>query len=336
MPLYYKNNGKHSLSLFLKLLALLLTLFLSSTVLAKNFTFQFIPEDSLADTFMNIKNISSLGISTERVDGLPITEMSGLAWDEGRKLLYAISDRGILYHIQLVIKNNELKASNIIKAYQLKDRNGKAYKKKYRDSEGLSVKRNSKGQVVELIISFERKFRIAYFNLQGRLLSEVKLPEKLTKRKNYQSKNKGLESVTLHPKFGIITAAERPLKNAPKHYQTLYSMQGKEWHFKQLPYKNISVTGMESLPNGDILVLERAYSGLFSPMIIALRQVKLSECDKSRKCKVEDIAVFSSLDGWGIDNFEGLTYLGNNQYLIVSDDNNSPLQSSALVLFEIK
>ena len=329
MLLYYKNNYKY-------LSILLFTLFLSSTVSAKNFAFQFIPEDYLADTFMNIKNISSLGISTQRVDGLPITEISGLAWDEGRKLLYAISDSGVLYHIKLSIKNNKLKATKVIKAYQLKDKKGKPFKRKYRDSEGLSVKRDASGKVIELIISFERKFRIARFSLTGRLLGEVKLPKKLSKRKNYQGKNKGLESVTLHPKFGIITAAERPLKSSPKHHQTLYSTQGKKWHFKQLPYKNISVTGMESLANGNILVLERAYSGLFSPMIIALRQVKLSECDKSRKCKVEDIAVFSSLDGWGIDNFEGLTHFRNNQYLIASDDNNSPLQSSALVLFEIK
>ncbi|HIO92560.1 MAG TPA: esterase-like activity of phytase family protein [Leucothrix mucor] len=334
MPLYSPYTNLYSS--FIKSLILTIALFLPSTVLAKNFAFQFIPEGYLASTFMNIKNISSLGISNQRVDGLPITEVSGLAWDEGRQLLYAVSDSGVLYHIKLTIKNNKLRKTKVIKAYQLKDKKGKPFKRKYSDSEGLSVKRNANGKVIELIISFERKFRIARFNLKGKLLAEIKLPKKLTKRKNYQGKNKGLESVTLHSKFGIITAAERPLKNSPKHYQTLYSTQGKVWHFKQLPYKNISVTGLESLANGDILVLERAYSGLFSPMIIALRQVKLSECNQSRKCKVEDIAVFNSIDGWRIDNFEGLTHFKGNQFLIASDDNNSPLQSSALVLFEIK
>ena len=225
MPFYYKSNFKHLLSLPLKLLAILLAFFLSSTVLSENFAFQFIPEDYLSDTFMNIKNISSLGISTQRVDGLPVTEISALAWDEGRKLLYAISDSGVLYHVKLVIENNKLKATKVIKAYQLKDKNGQVYKRKYRDSEGLSVRRNARGKVVELIISFERKFRVARFNLQGRFLSDVKLPKKLRKRKNYQGKNKGLESVTLHPKFGIITAAERPLKNSLKDYQTLYSAE---------------------------------------------------------------------------------------------------------------
>jgi len=332
-----QNNNESFFFHFIKYFILSFSLLLSSSsVSAGNFAFQFVPEDYLSDTFMNIKNISSLGIANRKVDGLPITEMSALAWDEGRQLLYAISDRGILYHIKLSIKDNKLITTNIINAYQLTDKNGKRFKKKYRDSEGLSVRKDANGNVTELIVSFERKMRIARFNLQGRLLGSIKLPKRLTKLKNYQGKNKGLESVTLHPKFGIITAAERPLKGSLKHYQTLYSAQGKKWHFKQLPYKNISVTGLESLPNGDILVLERAYSGLFSPMIIALRQVKLSECDQARKCKVEDIAVFSSLDGWRIDNFEGLTHFRKNQYLIVSDDNNNPLQSSVLVLFEIK
>lgn len=331
-----KNNIRPFLLHPLTLLSLVVTLLFPSITSAKNFAFQFIPENYLSDTFMGIKNINSLGIGNQRVNGLPVTEISGLAWDEGRQLLYGVSDTGLLYHIKLTVKNKKLTATKVIKAYQLKDKKGKPFKRKYSDSEGLSLKRDASGKVVALIISFERKFRIGYFNLQGKLLRYVKLPQKLNNKKNYQSKNKGLESVTLHPKFGVITAAERPLWGAPKHYQTLYSAQGKIWHFKQLPYKNISVTGLESLPNGDILVLERAYSGFFSPMIIALRQVKLSACDTSHKCKVEEIAIFDSTDGWRIDNFEGLTHFKNNQYLIVSDDNNSPLQSTALVLFEMK
>jgi hypothetical protein len=315
---------------------LLLSIFLCTPSLAKNFVYQFIPEDFTTDVFMHLKTINSLGMSESKINGIAFNELSGLGWDEQRKLLYAISDSGALYHIKIVIKQGKIIQTKVVRAYQLRDKKGKVFSKKYSDSEGLSLKRNRKGVVTELIISFERKFRIARFNLEGKFIGDIQLPNNLRNKKNYHSRNKGLESVTQHPKFGVITAAELPLKTAPKHYQSLYSSKGRVWHFKQSLHRNSSVTGLEILPNGDILVLERAYSGLFSPMVISLRQVKLSTCNQQHQCKVEDLAVFNSIDGWRIDNFEGLTHYKDNQYLMVSDDNKNPLQSTVLVLFEIK
>jgi hypothetical protein len=83
-------------------------------------------------------------------------------------------------------------------------------------------------------------------------------------------------------------------------------------------------------------VLERSYNGLFAAMVITLLQVKLSECNQLRQCKVEELAVFNSIDGWRVDNFEGLTHYQGNQYLMVSDDNENPIQNTVLVLFNIK
>ena len=323
-------------SFLFKLSLIFSSLFFSPSILANNFVYQFVPEDFTSTEFMQLRQISSLGIGTQKVNGLAVNELSALAWDEQRKLLYAISDSGVLYHIRPIVKEGKLLEAKVLQAYRLKDKKGKALKGKYRDSEGLSLKRNQQGRVSELIVSFERKFRVLRFDLQGKFLGKIKLPKVLRKKKNYQSKNKGLESVTLHPKWGVITAPERPLKIAPPHYHTLYSTTGQRWHFKESSHRNSSVTGLETLANGDILVLERSYSGLFSEMVISLRQVKLSACNQQRQCEVVDIAVFNSLDGWRIDNFEGLTHYKGNQYFIVSDDNESPLQSTVLVLFEIK
>ncbi len=331
--LFVKNKKN---SFLFKLSLILSCLFFSSSVLANNFVYQFVPEDFTSTEFMQLRHISSLGIGTQKVNGLAVNELSGLGWDEHKKLLYAVSDSGVLYHIRPIVKQGKLLEAKVLQAYQLKDKKGRVLKGKYRDAEGLSLKRNQQGRVTELIISFERKFRVVRFDLQGKFLGNIRLPKTLRKKKNYQSKNKGLESVTLHPKWGIITAPERPLKIAPPHYHTLYSNKGQLWHFKESLHRNSSVTGLETLPNGNILVLERSYNGLFSAMVISLRQVKLSACNQQRQCEVVDIAVFNSLDGWRIDNFEGLTHYRGNQYFMVSDDNESPLQSTVLVLFEIK
>jgi hypothetical protein len=331
-----RNSNNYNVSIQIRLVALLLSVFFYTPIMAKNFAYQFAPEELISHEAMQLENISSLGITNQKVDKLPITELSGLAWDAQQKLLYAVSDSGYLYHLDITIKHGKLLKAKVLRAYRLRDKKGIPFKNNYRDSEGLTLKRNSKGMVTELIISFERKFRIARFNLQGRLLGNIKLPKILRKKKHYKSKNKGLESVTLHPKYGVITAAEQPLKISPKNYQTLYASNGKVWHFKLSAHRNSSVTGLETLPNGDVLVLERSYNGLFAAMIISLRQVKLSECNKQQQCKVEELAVFNSIDGWRVDNFEGLTHYQGNQYLMVSDDNENPMQNTVLVLFKIK
>ncbi len=76
-----------------------------------------------------------------------------------------------------------------------------------------------------------------------------------------------LESVTYHSKYGILIAVEYPIKGSKK-YQTIYSLRGKEWHFKAEKYKNSAVTAIEVMDDGNILVLERAYSGILNPMTI--------------------------------------------------------------------
>ena len=320
----------------MKLAIMLLPVFFSAPVLAKNFTYLFEPSELMTHETIKVSNISSLGIGSQTLNHIPLNELSGLAWDDDKKRLYAISDSGYLYYFKITINNEKLVKTELLHAYKLRDKKGNAFRGKYRDAEGLTLQRNKKGKVVALIISFERKTRIARFNLQGQLSSYIKLPASLRNKKNFQGKNKGLESVTLHPRYGIITAAELPLKNAPKNYQTLYAADNKKWHFKLSVHRNSAVTDLETLPNGDILVLERSYNGLLSPMIISLRQVKLSDCNTLHQCSVEDIAIFNSVDGWRVDNFEGLTHYKDNQYLMVSDNNENPLQNTVLVLFTIK
>ncbi len=92
---------------------------------------------------------------------------------------------------------------------------------------------------------------------------------------------------------------------------------------------------MEILPNGDALVLERAYSNPLTPLDIKLRRVKLEQCDKKRVCETETIASFNGADGWLLDNFEGLAHIRDNQYLMVSDNNKSLFQKTIFMMFEV-
>lgn len=295
-------------------------------------------DTQISENFMQIKLLGSLRIKSLKINSLKITELSDLAWDEDEQLLYAISDEGLLYHLQLSLKDGKLEGVKVLFATTLKSSNGKKLRGKYSDSEGLAIIKGNNGVKGDskLIISFEHKPRIAYYSPSGAFVKAVKIPKILRKKKYYRSKNKALESVTLHPKYGILTASEYPQKKYPKDYQTLYSSTGKIWHFPASQATNSAITGLEVLENGDVLVLERAYQNPIIPININLRRIKLDQCNKKHECETQVIASFNGADGWLLDNFEGLTHLRGNKYLMVSDDNKNPLQKTILVLFEIK
>lgn len=286
---------------------------------------------------MQIQLLGSLALKPSKVNSIPVLELSGIAWDRDEQLLYAVSDEGLLYHLKLTLKDSKLSDIEVIFATQLKDINGLPLAGKYDDSEGLSLINNSNGKKgdSELIISFEKKPRISRYSPQGEILANIKIPKYIHKKKYFRHKNKALESVAVHPKYGIITAAEYPLSSHPLTEQTIYSSTGKQWHFVASKETNSSITGLEILPNGDALVLERAYSNPLTPIDIKLRRIKLEECNKNHVCKTETIASFNGADGWLLDNFEGLAHIKDNQYLIVSDNNKSLFQKTIFMLFEV-
>jgi hypothetical protein len=287
--------------------------------------------------YMQIQLLGSVALKSFKFDSIPVYELSGIAWDKDEQLLYAVSDEGLLYHLKPTLKDNKLSDMEVVFATQLKDINGLALTGKYDDSEGLALINNSNGKKgdTELVISFEKKPRISRYSTIGQKLASIKTPKYLHKKKYFRHKNKALESVAIHPKYGVITAAERPLSKYPITQQTIYSSTGKLWHFSASKEEASSVTGLEILPNGDALVLERAYSSPFIPINIKLRRIKLEKCNDKRICETETIANFNGADGWLLDNFEGLAHFKNNQYLIVSDNNESIFQKTIFMLFEI-
>ena len=46
------------------------------------------------------------------------------------------------------------------------------------------------------------------------------------------------EGVAYHPKYGILVAVEYPINRKKNTQQSIYSLKGKEWHFKTEKYKN--------------------------------------------------------------------------------------------------
>ncbi|MEB4590878.1 esterase-like activity of phytase family protein [Candidatus Thiothrix sp. Deng01] len=269
------------------------------------------------------------------VDGVRISELSGLAWDQDEQLLYAVSDKGSIFHFRLALVDNRIKAVDPVYAAKLLDLDGCPLGKGKRDSEGLDVLNAANGRHgdTQLVISFEGTPRIVRFTPQGKAIAQVNFPGPISNRQAYRNGNKELESVTFHPRYGFITAPELPLKGQPINRHTLYSNKGQRWSFDAYPAENSGISDLATLPDGNLLILERAWSGIFNPLVVSLRYLDFSQCSKAGVCPVKDLKTLSSL--FLVDNYEGLTHIQGNQYLMVSDDNNEELLRTALTLFTL-
>ena len=293
------------------------------------------------ETFMQIRLLGTVRMPARDIGGEHFQELSGLAWDEDEDLLYAVSDKGALFHLKPVFRNGRLVDVKLLKGYPLRNEHGKILRGKHDDSEGLDILNGDNGKRgdTQLIVSFEVKPRIKRYTPQGKRLGNIRLPDVLRRVKNYQARNDALESVAIHPQLGILTAPEVPLKKTDPWFPTLYSVRGKQWRLPKRPGKKTSIVGMDTLDDGSLLLLERSYRSLVEPMIITLQQVWLDDGCEGRKtthpCRSRTLAVLDTTKGWSIDNFEGLTHYRGNRFLMISDNNNFWLQRTLVSYFEV-
>jgi hypothetical protein len=278
---------------------------------------------------------STFVLRADEVGGLKISELSGLAWDEDEQLLYAVSDKGRLFHLRLVLEGNQIRAVEPVRGMPLLNTAGDPLKKARGDAEGLAVINANNGRRgdTQLVISLEGDPRIVRFTPDGRAISNIVLPAALRERKAYWHPNSSLESVTFHLRYGFITAPEMPLKGQPRNLHTLYSTKGQQWSFMAYPAENSGISALETLPNGNLLILERAWSGILNPLVVSLRYLDFRQCSREGACQAQDLQVSSSRIF--IDNFEGLTHIKGNQYLMVSDDGDEDLLNTTFVLFTL-
>lgn len=256
--------------------------------------------------------------------GVPFEGVSGLTYDRKRHRLYAVSDRGWLYTLKPLIENMKIEKVRLKEAVSLKDEKGRTLEgKKWRDAEGLAMAPDG------LLVSFERNPRVVLYRTDGTFAHRVELPKSLKKKRRYRGKNSMLEAVARHPRYGLVTAPERPLKGEESRYHTIFAKK-QRWRFRAAG----SLTAMEVTEKGNFLIMERSFEWLTGARTIRLSLLYPEECHEGI-CRIREVATLESEAGCRLDNFEGLTRLGGNLYLMISDDNGSPFQKTLLVLFEI-
>jgi hypothetical protein len=263
--------------------------------------------------FMKINILDSKELKFKDSD---VKEISAIVSKKDK--LYAIGDKGFLYHFNIKIKNKKIDKLTLKKVIRLKNKKLKKLKKINRDSEGLAFMGD------DLLISFEKKPRVELFSKDGIKIKSRKISKELRDIRNYQSENKALEALAYSKKYGIITAPELPLKGKDENYHILYG-KDRLWKIKF----SGSITSLEFIDKNEIMILQRKFNKFIFQRVITISKLNL----KTGTYQV--LAVFDTRKGWKIDNFEGIAKIGKNKFLMISDDNGSFFQKTLLVLFEI-
>jgi hypothetical protein len=285
------------------------------------------------DRFMGIELLGSLSLKGDPA----LAELSGLAWDEDEQTLLAISDQGRVLHLKPDLSDGRLRQVELMAALPLLDRQGHPLRRGWRDAEGLALENSANGIRGDsrLIVSFVRHHRIERYRADGTWLATLPLPGRLRQAAYLPKSNHGLEAVTLHPQHGIITGPEYPPKGQ-SHYLTnnLLGTAAQTWHYRP-GEPDGALVALEALPNGDLILLERAYTSIFSPWVISLTRLRAAALDSPGTVTTELIARFDSGQGWLVQNMEGLTRHRGMHFFMVSDDGDKPWAQTQLVYFRI-
>ena len=291
----------------------------------------------VGDRIGHIRFLGMLQLPNPTVDGMRFSQLSGLAWDDDDGILYAISDRGFLFHLQPVFENGALTGLKLLKALHLRETGGnKPLKGTRADSEGLDTLKGRNGLKgdAELIVSFERFPRIVRYRPDGYAIEESPLPAPLNNAKMYQNSNKMLESVCADSKLGILTVPEAPLKGERQGVTRIFNLDGRFWIYP-LPAGN-RISALECLGNNRVMVLESNYGGILGRLQVFLKLATLSpNGSPTEPMPVETAVAFDTGKGHQIDNFEGLARHRGNRFFLVSDDNDLFIQRSLLLYFEL-
>lgn len=278
-----------------------------------------------------------LSSDDERFGGLSSLELS----EDGSGLL-AVSDRGFWFKADLSYTDGHLSGLESAVIAPMLGPDGKPFKGKVRsDAEALAgwAPMQIDGKV---IVGFESRARAGLYDLgkdgfKARF-KDLKLPKDVAKG----PPNKELEAIgrfASGPLAGSILAISELNKDESGDIRAWVWGGGKKafsFSIKQL--EDYAITDLAILPDGDVLTVERSFSGTNLPGM-AVRRIRTADIVAGGA--VAPSLVFAGrMPFYRIDNMEGIAVSklnGETRVTIVSDNNYRPeFQRTLLLQFALK
>lgn len=269
-------------------------------------------------------------------EGVRMSQLSGLAWDDDEEILYALSDKGGLFHLQPQFRDGKLAGVKLLRSLTLREPGTDKPLRGWRiDAEGLDIVNGHNGRKgdAELIISMERVPQVTRYRPDGYAIARLTPPAPINNADAFRNPNMMLEAVCKDSAHGVLTMPEVPLTNERKGYNRLFSLDGPSWYYPVAPGDRI--TAMECLGDGAVMVLHQNYQNPLGRIVTTLKRVQLTSGSSNQSLTPETIVALDNEQGFQIDNFEGLARHKGNRYFMVSDNNDIFIQRSLLMYFEL-
>lgn len=276
--------------------------------------------------------LDSTAVPATGPGGQTISELSGLAWDADEKLLYAVSDDGVLHHFRLEVGEGRIARVEPVLSIPLTTGTNPAIV----NAEGLGAVNGDNGQAgdTELLIAFEDGPAIHRFRPDGTALGAVQLPDALADPAKYNEPNSRLEAVAVTKEHGIVTVPEEAMAGEAGDTHTIHGLDGKRWTFATYQPKRSNLKAIEPMPDGRLLILERTRETKGGPSVGRLRVIDLKSCGEEQPCGAENLDPGSS--ALLNDNFEGMARLTDELYLVVTDKTKKETPATQFVLVSVK
>lgn len=290
-----------------------------------------------------------------RVDVVPVQptveQVGRLAWRGGLELrarspmfvglsgievlddsrIVAISDEADWITADLVLDDRGfLTGFANVRAALMRDDHGDAFTTKAEgDSEGLALLPDGR-----FAVSFERTnlIRIYDFNRDGPF-GQAAMGPRLDEVDDLPG-NSSLEALAAMDNALITGAEGGDRRTTPVWVLPLDAREPVEPRFRYPLNDGFSLTGMDRLPDGSFVALERFYAPVVGPRA---RITRFALPDEGRRIEPELLALLEA--PFPIDNFEGISAVrmpnGATRIYIVSDNNNNAQQRTLLLAFDL-
>jgi Esterase-like activity of phytase len=279
--------------------------------------------------------LDSIILPVTEVDGLKISELSGLAYDADDRILYAVSDKSRIFHIVLDVTGDKLTTLKPAIGLTLIDAAGSPMHDAGFNAEGLEALNAANGTVgdTRLIILSEDGPRAAEFSTQGQWIADLSLPGPLMDPAVLRGPNDGVEAVTMHPSHGLITAPQEPLLDAVRTLHTLFAADGATFSYSTDDIGSTGLKGLTTLTDGRLLVLERTRSEDRLTLTPFLRLIDPASCEPPLLCTTVTFRV--DVPGIMDADYEGVAEVSPGLFLLASDDEIDGIRRTVFALVRI-
>lgn len=277
-----------------------------------------------------------LASDDERFGGLSSLELS----QDGSGLL-AVSDRGLWFKAELTYTDGHLSGLDAPVMAPMLGADGKPFNGKVRsDAEALAgwepMRIDGK-----MIVGFESRTRAGLYDLGKNgfkaRFKDLKLPKEAARG----PANQELEAIgrfASGPLAGSILAISELNKDESGDIRAFLWGGKKSFSFSIKQFEDYAITDLAILPDGDVLTVERSFSGTSLPGM-AIRRIKSEEIVAGGA--VAPRLVFSGrMPFYRIDNMEGIAVSrlnGEIRVTVLSDNNFRPeFQRTLLLQFALK